>query len=99
MKTKFLKSLVKTFVAAILLITTSYSFGQDNKTKVKSEKGTAPMSMKEGAPIDTATIERVMGVKGKSNKGEYKITIPQNDLNVTVDEFKIIPAMGLSTWV
>ncbi|MFN2440646.1 MAG: DUF1259 domain-containing protein [Chitinophagaceae bacterium] len=49
--------------------------------------------------VDTATIERIMGMKGKSNNGEYKITIPQNDLNVMVDGFKIIPAMGLSTWV
>ena len=43
--------------------------------------------------------ERIMGIKGKSNKGEYKITIPQNDLDVKVDGFKIIPAMGLGTWV
>ena len=49
--------------------------------------------------VDTATIERVMGIKGKSNNGEYKITIPQNDLDVKVDGFKIIPAMGLGTWV
>lgn len=49
--------------------------------------------------VDTATIERVMGMKGKSNNGEYKITIPQNDLDVKVDGFKIIPAMGLGTWV
>jgi len=48
---------------------------------------------------DTATIERVLGMKGKINNGEYKITIPQNDLSVEVDGFKIIPAMGLSTWV
>ncbi len=38
-------------------------------------------------------------MKGKSNNGEYKITIPQNDLDVKVDGFKIIPAMGLGTWV
>jgi hypothetical protein len=49
--------------------------------------------------VDTTTIERVMGIKGKSNNGEYKITIPQNDLDVKVDGFKIIPAMGLGTWV
>jgi hypothetical protein len=49
--------------------------------------------------VDTATIERVMGIKGKSNNGEYKVTIPQNDLDVKVDGFKIIPAMGLGTWV
>src|SRR5258706_13775530 len=50
-------------------------------------------------PLDTATIEKITGVKGKSNKGEYKITIPQNDLNVEVDGFKIIPPMGLGTWI
>lgn len=49
--------------------------------------------------VDTATIERVMGIKGKSNNGEYKIIIPQNDLNIEVDGFKIIPAMGLGTWI
>jgi hypothetical protein len=41
----------------------------------------------------------VTGMKGKFNNGEYKITIPQNDLNVQVDDFKIIPAMGLGTWI
>src|SRR5690348_5806280 len=51
------------------------------------------------AQVDTALIEKVTGLKGKGNKGEYKITIPQNDLNVTVDGFKIIPAMGLGTWI
>jgi hypothetical protein len=49
--------------------------------------------------LDTTVIEKVMGIKGKSNKGEYKVTVPQNDLSVEVDGFKIIPAMGLGTWI
>lgn len=49
--------------------------------------------------LDTAAIERIMGIKCKSNDGVYKITIPQNDLSIMVDSFKIIPAMGLGTWV
>jgi hypothetical protein len=49
--------------------------------------------------LDTAVIEKIVGVKGKSNNGEYKITIPQNDLDVEVDGFRIIPPMGLGTWV
>jgi hypothetical protein len=49
--------------------------------------------------LDTTAIEKITGVKGKSNKGEYKITIPQNDLSVEVDGFKIIPPMGLGTWI
>ena len=51
------------------------------------------------APLDTATIERIMDTKGKFNNGEYKITVPQNDLDIQVDGFKIIPAMGLGTWI
>src|SRR5437762_8825798 len=50
-------------------------------------------------PLDTTAIEKITGIKGKSNKGEYKITVPQNDLHVTVDGFKIIPPMGLGTWI
>ena len=49
--------------------------------------------------IDTSLIEKITGVKGKASNGEYKITIPQNDLDVQVDGFKIIPAMGLGTWL
>jgi hypothetical protein len=48
--------------------------------------------------LDIATIERITGMKGKENNGEYKITVPQNDLKVEVDGFKIIPAMGLGSW-
>jgi hypothetical protein len=48
--------------------------------------------------LDIAAIERITGLKGKENKGEYKITIPQHDLKVEVDGFRIIPAMGLGTW-
>jgi len=49
--------------------------------------------------LDIAAIEQATGMKGKENKGEYKITIPQNDLQVEVDGFKIIPPMGLGSWV
>jgi hypothetical protein len=49
--------------------------------------------------LDTAAIEKITGIKGKVNKGEYKITIPQNDLDIEVDGFRIIPPMGLGTWI
>jgi len=49
--------------------------------------------------LDTKLIESIIGLKGKVNKGEFKITIPQNDLSVWVDSFKIIPPMGTSTWI
>ena len=73
---------------------------KDDGMKVKTGHQTRPdMPAQARLPLDTALIERVMGMKGKSNGGEYKITVPQNDLRVMVDGFKIIPAMGLGTWV
>jgi hypothetical protein len=48
--------------------------------------------------LDIQKIEQVTGMKGTEKNGEYKITVPQNDLNVMVDGFKIIPPMGLGSW-
>jgi len=48
--------------------------------------------------LDIQKIEQITGMKGTEKNGEYKITVPQNDLNMIVDGFKIIPAMGLSSW-
>ena len=50
-------------------------------------------------PLDIEAIKNVLPMEGKENNGEYKITVPQNDLNVVVDGFKIVPPMGLGTWV
>ena len=71
------------------------------KTKDKDDKMKMvghDNEMKSLRPLDTTAIERIIGIKGKSNKGEYKITIPQNDLSVEVDGFRIIAPMGLGTW-
>jgi hypothetical protein len=51
-----------------------------------------------GSKLDVAKIEQITGMKGVEKNGEYKITVPQNDLKVVVDGFKIIPAMGLGSW-
>jgi hypothetical protein len=74
---------------------------KDDKVKVKTENKTltGDTKMKVASPLDTLIIERVLGVKGKFSNGEYKVTIPQNDLSIIVDGFKIIPAMGLGTWI
>jgi Domain of Unknown Function (DUF1259) len=48
--------------------------------------------------LDIQKIELLTGMKGVEKNGEYKITVPQNDLNVVVDGFKIIPPMGLGSW-
>lgn len=49
--------------------------------------------------VDTTMIHKITGLKGVYKNGEYKITIPQNDLKVEVDGFRIIPPMGLGSWV
>jgi hypothetical protein len=73
---------------------------KEEKPKIKTNnKNINAVTIQTISPLDTLVIERVMGMKGKSNNGEYKITVPQNDLSVEVDGFKIIPAMGLGTWI
>jgi len=73
---------------------------KEEKPKTKTQNvDVNSVRMQTIAPLDTLVIERIMGMKGKSNNGEYKITVPQNDLSIEVDGFKIIPAMGLSTWI
>jgi hypothetical protein len=90
-----MKSRQTNFLISIPLLFSFVCFGITalGQQKIKESK-TASNSV-----VDTATIERITGLKGKVNKGEYKITVPQNDLNVEVDGFKIIPPMGLGTWV
>lgn len=69
----------------------------DNASVTKNDSTTIacpPGSSK----LDIAQIEQITGMKGIAKNGEYKITVPQNDLNVVVDGFKIIPPMGLGSW-
>lgn len=75
----------------ILFVTDSLQ--AQHKTNPKNSTGSNLL------PLDTLVLEQGLGMKGKYSNGEYKITIPQNDLDVRVDSFQIIPAMGLSTWV
>jgi hypothetical protein len=50
------------------------------------------------APLGTASLERILGVAGTVQDGEFKVTLPQNDLDVRVDGFAIVPPMGLGSW-
>jgi hypothetical protein len=105
MKRTIYPSIAKLLLFGCLTLATVTSHAQKTKArndKMKKDndgKGMKGMNMKAAAPLDTAAIQRVMGMKGTYSKGEYKVTVPQNDLNVMVDGFKIIPAMGLGTWV
>ena len=80
----------------LVLFVFNFCAGQQ---KVPGKDQMQKMEMASVKPLDIATIEKITGMKGKENNGQYKITVAQNDLNVTVDGFKIIPAMGLGSWV
>lgn len=57
-----------------------------------------PAQSGESRTLDVAAIERTLGREGTEQGGEFKVTIPQNDLRVTVDGFEIVPPMGLGSW-
>src|SRR6478736_4286407 len=56
------------------------------------------ISCAPGSKLNVQKIEEITGMKGVEKNGEYKITVPQHDLKIVVDGFKIIPAMGLGSW-
>src|SRR5213078_3741890 len=52
------------------------------------------------APLDTAKIDQITGLKGKLNEkeGVYRVTFPRSDVKVSVDGWTMPPFMGLGTW-
>ena len=93
----FTTSVFKILTAALLLslvFPASVVYAQKKTVKPQAQQGKKTAFQ----PLDIAAIERITGLKGKENNGEYKITIPQNDLAIMVDGFQIIPPMGLGTW-
>jgi len=57
-----------------------------------------PAPAPKHGPLETAMLERVLGMPGTVQAGEFKVTIPQNDLDIRVDGFAIVPPMGLGSW-
>ena len=53
----------------------------------------------ENCGLDVSQIEKITGIKGTEQDGQYKVSVPQNDLSVSVDGFRIVPPMGLTSWV
>lgn len=76
---------------------------ENNKEKTNGHQlhddGAAEISDETSiVPLDIVSIEKELGMKGAEQNGEYKITVPQNDLKIMVDGFQIIPPMGLGSW-
>lgn len=64
-----------------------------------SKAGEENKENQQSGSLDIATIEEVTGMTGKESNGEYKLVVPQNDLDVSVDGFNIIPPMGMGSWL
>jgi hypothetical protein len=50
--------------------------------------------------LDTATIDAITGLKGASNQAErtFKVSKPRNDVAIIVDQVRMAPFMGLTSW-
>lgn len=53
-----------------------------------------------GGNLDTANIEQITGLKGTWNVEDrvFKVSSPRNDVAVKVDDWRMPPFMGLTTW-
>jgi rhodanese-related sulfurtransferase len=61
---------------------------------------TAMLPIATQAALDTNRIEQVTGLKGtwSAAEGVFKVSQPRNDVGVKVDEWKMPPFMGLTSW-
>ncbi|MCH7514762.1 MAG: DUF1259 domain-containing protein [Bacteroidetes bacterium] len=84
--------------AAISIVTFSCKQTSE-KNEVQESTDKLAKSYDELKNIDFETLKKELGMDGKEKDGQFKITVPQNDLNIMVDGFKIIPPMGLGSWV
>jgi hypothetical protein len=50
--------------------------------------------------LDTAKIESITGLKGVANEKEntFKVSKPRNDVAITVDQARLAPFMGFTSW-
>jgi hypothetical protein len=83
---------------SILLSCNNGTATRNNTSDAAGKKKEVIACLPRESKLDIAAIEQITGMKGAEKNGEYKITIPQNDLQIIVDGFKIIPPMGLGSW-
>ncbi|MDT0651029.1 DUF1259 domain-containing protein [Autumnicola edwardsiae] len=90
----------KLWIYLVAISVISFGCEQSAKKEGLKESTEKPSKInKELKAIDIETLKSVLGMEGKEQDGQFKITVPQNDLNVMVDGIKIIPPMGLGSWV
>lgn len=77
------------------------SFGcSGERNSGKKNPAAAPSKPAVETPVlEVAILRDTLGMEGSEQEGQYKISVPQEDLSVQVDGFSIIPPMGLTSWV
>ena len=63
----------------------------------RSSNGNADHQQSTG-DLDVETLRQTLEMEGTVQEGRFKVTIPQNDLGVTVDGVDIIPPMGMGSF-
>lgn len=66
-------------------------------TGCRTSSSSSPQQAASG-DLDIETIRQTLGMEGTVQEGKLKVTVPQNDLDVTVDGIDIIPPMGMGSW-
>lgn len=90
-----------TVAATVCLLLFSCSTKQEREDDKEMHTPSAAHNAEEIVleQLHIPAIENALGgLKGIENNGEYKVTVPQNDLKIVVDGFQIIPPMGLGSW-
>lgn len=85
------------FLFCAFLLSCQETANKEDEKELETSQNTD--DQKDIEALDIEVLKDSLGLDGKENNGEFKITVPQNDLNVSVDGFKIIPPMGLGSWV
>src|SRR5260370_6719680 len=60
----------------------------------------SPIALAAESGLDTAKIESITGLKGVLNEKEntFKISKPRNDVAITVEQVRLAPFMGFTSW-
>ncbi len=95
------KSLLLPVFIALAFYSCGNNSGESSEINSETETITATEDHSETGELKQLNLKVLRAELGESaeNDGQFKITIPQNDLSVVVDGFKIIPPMGLGSWV
>src|SRR5258708_5865245 len=62
--------------------------------------GTVSAAAAAATGLDTAQIESITGLKGTLNEKEntFKVSKPRNDVPITVEQARLTPFMGFTSW-